>query len=118
VKRFPVGAVSEFPDRTVKIVKTDSGEIGVVHWGDAFYAVRNICPHEGAELCAGTVKPLVKAGEKLGTLKVDADVPVVACPWHGWEFDARDGKSIFGDPKLRVKSYSVAVEGDEVIIEV
>ena len=38
---------------------------------------------------------------------------ILRCPWHGWEFDITNGKSIFNPHKYRVKTYEVTVEQEE-----
>jgi len=35
---------------------------------------------------------------------------IIRCPWHGWEFDIKTGRSIFNPHRVRVKSYEVRVE--------
>lgn len=40
---------------------------------------------------------------------------ILKCPWHSYEFDLRTGRALF-DPRLRVKTYSVQQEGDEIVI--
>ena len=47
------------------IVKPAVGgrEIGVFNLGGTFYALRNICPHRGAPLCRGRLRPLVTSPE-------------------------------------------------------
>jgi 3-phenylpropionate/trans-cinnamate dioxygenase ferredoxin subunit len=35
---------------------------------------------------------------------------LVACPWHGWEFDIRTGQSWFDPARMRVRNYPVSVE--------
>lgn len=48
------------------------------------YAFQNKCPHQGAPLAAGTL-----------------DGCMVACPYHAWRFDVRNGQpEIAGDPPL------------------
>jgi nitrite reductase/ring-hydroxylating ferredoxin subunit len=46
----------------------------------------------------------------------DEDNPVVACPWHGWEFDLKTGETVTA-PTRRVRSYPVHVEDGVVSIE-
>ncbi len=115
--RVELGSVTEFAEHSVRVVSVSNSEIGVVRWGGQFFAVRNICPHEGAELCQGTVRPRIMA-TGVGQLTADEDTPVVTCPWHGWEFDARSGQAVFGDPKCRVRTYPVRTEGDTLVIDV
>ena len=30
---------------------------------------------------------------------------IIRCPWHGWEFDVRTGRSWFDPERTRVRSY-------------
>ena len=41
----------------------------------------------------------------------------VRCPWHGWEFDLRTGKSRFDPNRWKTQSYDVEV-GDAQQLEV
>ena len=112
-----LGPLENFPEHTVRVVSVGSSEIGIVHWAGQFFALRNICPHEGAGLCRGTVRPRIMAAA-VGQITADADTPVVTCPWHGWEFDARTGQAVFGDPQCRVKTYPIRAEGHTLVIDV
>jgi nitrite reductase/ring-hydroxylating ferredoxin subunit len=47
---------------------------------------------------------------------VDA-APVIACPWHGWEFDVGTGEAIW-DPAVRVRTFPVEIVADRVLIEI
>jgi nitrite reductase/ring-hydroxylating ferredoxin subunit len=38
---------------------------------------------------------------------------LLRCPWHGWEFDMRNGQSYFDPKRVRVRSYPVAIESGE-----
>jgi nitrite reductase (NADH) small subunit len=40
---------------------------------------------------------------------------ILKCPWHQWEFDIKTGKALF-DASLRVKTYDVRQEGDEIVV--
>jgi 3-phenylpropionate/trans-cinnamate dioxygenase ferredoxin subunit len=35
---------------------------------------------------------------------------MVKCPWHGWEFDIRTGRSWCDPSRLRVRQYPVSVQ--------
>lgn len=106
--RYPIARVDEFPPGTRRIVRLGGRSVGVFNVGGRFYALRNRCPHQGAELCAGSLlRPLISDGP--GDYKYASDVPVVQCPWHAWEFDLETGQSWF-DPATRVRPYDVTVE--------
>ena len=42
---------------------------------------------------------------------------IVTCPWHGIEFDIVTGKSL-SSPRLRVRTYPVAVEDGQVKVTI
>jgi 3-phenylpropionate/trans-cinnamate dioxygenase ferredoxin subunit len=43
-------------------------------------------------------------------LAYDPEHEVIKCPWHGWEFDLRTGRSVFNPHRVRVRAYDVTVE--------
>lgn len=55
----------------------DGREIAVFRQGEELFAIDANCPHRRGPLDSG---------------ELDAD-GVVTCPWHGWQFDIRTGKS-------------------------
>jgi 3-phenylpropionate/trans-cinnamate dioxygenase ferredoxin subunit len=106
--RFVVASVHDFDTEPRRIVRVGGREIGVFRIDGRYFAVRNRCPHQGGPLCAGRIVPRIVSDEP-GSFRVDADAPLVVCPWHGWQYDMRSGKSYApGDPG--VKAYDVSVE--------
>ena len=105
-----VGAVGDFPDRSVTLVRAGSREIGIVRWDDEVYAVSNICAHQRGPLCRGTLGARLTAAAP-GELELDEETPVLACPWHGWEFDVRTGRALFtlGDQEIEAMAGQVLV---------
>ncbi|HEY1860713.1 MAG TPA: Rieske 2Fe-2S domain-containing protein [Gemmataceae bacterium] len=69
-------------------------------WG-AFYAIDNTCTHRGGPL-----------GE--GALKGD----IVEWPWHGAQFNVMTGAVTAPPARTGVRSFSVKVEGSDVLVEV
>jgi 3-phenylpropionate/trans-cinnamate dioxygenase ferredoxin subunit len=41
----------------------------------------------------------------------------VKCPWHGWEFDIRTGKSWCDPARFRVRQYAVSVKVGRELVE-
>ena len=41
----------------------------------------------------------------------------VTCPWHGWQFDVRTGKTPLG-PRIKQAVYEVKIEGQDVLVGV
>lgn len=64
------------------------------------YALDGVCPHQGGPLGKGTV-----SGH------------VLTCPWHGWQFDLRDGQHQI-NPKLRQACFETKVEDDTIWVHV
>jgi nitrite reductase/ring-hydroxylating ferredoxin subunit len=116
VTTIDVGALEEFEDGSFRVLEAGGRQIGVVRYGDQLYALRNICPHQSAPVCAGRVLSSIPMGDRVGVLEAGDGVPVVACPWHGWEFFVDTGQSVW-DPKYRVRSYKVTVEDGRVLLE-
>lgn len=120
-RRVVVGKVSEFPVGGRKLIVPFRGRagIGVFNVGGTLYALRNICPHNLGPLCTGHVSGRFVASappsSRGATLTMDRDGEILRCPWHNWAFDITDG-SCLGDPHLRVKTYPVTIDGDDVVV--
>jgi nitrite reductase/ring-hydroxylating ferredoxin subunit len=104
-----VGSVSDFEHAVPRIFVVGDREIGVVRWGDRFFALRNHCPDQGGPLCAGAVRQPLSAdlAQNHVDLKLDDSPPVIACPWHHYEFDLDTGQELRGG--RRAITYRVQV---------
>jgi nitrite reductase (NADH) small subunit/3-phenylpropionate/trans-cinnamate dioxygenase ferredoxin subunit len=74
--------------------------IAVFNDEGVFRAIDDMCPHMGASLATGHL-----------------DHSIVACPWHGWRFDTRDG-TWCDNRRVKIAAYPVQVVGDEVQVGV
>jgi len=108
----PVALVEAIPPGTFKIVKIENRSIGVYNVKGTYYAVHNYCPHQGAELCKGPVGGTTLESQVYEFI-YGRDQEILRCPWHGWEFDLKTGKSLFNE-KVRTRSYPVVVENGMV----
>jgi nitrite reductase/ring-hydroxylating ferredoxin subunit len=91
--------------------------VGVINVDGTFYAVRNVCPHQGAPLClgrlGGTMLPSAPGEFEYGLVG-----RVLRCPWHGWEYDIATGQSWCNPDRTRARPFSVGLErGDQVATE-
>ncbi|MEQ7129370.1 Rieske (2Fe-2S) protein [Actinopolymorpha sp. B11F2] len=114
--RHIICAVSELPPGQRKIVKVKGRSIGVFNIDGDFYALRNTCPHQGAPLCLGSLNGTTSPS-KPGEYIWSREGEILRCPWHGWEFDVRNGRSIHNPHKTLVRSYEVSVEREEPRVE-
>jgi 3-phenylpropionate/trans-cinnamate dioxygenase ferredoxin subunit len=103
-----VASLDELPPGARKIVAVAGRSIGIFNVDGTLYAVRNQCPHQGAELCTGQVLGRLES-ERPGEYVYTAGQPMLRCPWHGWEFDLKTGQSWFDPQHTRVRSYAVTV---------
>ena len=108
MSRYVVCKASELPPSSRRIVRVKGREIGVFNVKGAYYALRNLCPHQSAPLCLGEVTGLAVSDEP-GEIEWTRDGEILRCPWHGWEFDILNGRTIFKST-ARVKTYDVRVE--------
>ncbi|HEX5370721.1 MAG TPA: non-heme iron oxygenase ferredoxin subunit [Dehalococcoidia bacterium] len=97
-----VTTTSEVPEGEVRVFSAGGRSIALAHVaGSGFYAIDNLCTHDGGPLGEGTLVA--------GT---------VECPRHGARFDVKTG-AVRALPAVRpVKAYPVQVEGDEVSVDV
>lgn len=93
-------SVGQMEARDRLVVKIDDRQIAIFKTADGLYAINNRCPHEGYPLIEGSLQ---------GDCKL-------ACNWHGWAFDLKNGKAIQGkDP---VKTYPVKTQDGFVMVEI
>lgn len=74
----------------------------------------NFCPHEGAEVCKGTVISL-QYSDNVGEFNIDLERKVLSCPWHGWEYSLEDGNGVVKKTK-RLMMMKTKVEDKNVLV--
>lgn len=113
-----IGKVEDFEEGQFRYVDHKGRSVGVVKWNKNFYAMNNDCPHQGGPVCRGHLGPKLvetKPGER--SIEADQGAPVIACAWHGWEFDVATGGAVW-DSDYRLKTYPVVVEDGTVFLDV
>lgn len=81
-------------------VETDAGKIAVASVDGEYFAFDDTCTHQGCSLSTGSL-----------------DGMAVTCPCHGSTFDVTTGDVINGPASRPVEVYMVAVNGQEIEIE-
>ncbi len=107
--RHVVSTIQAIPPGFRKIVEVEGRSIGVFNIDGEFFALRNRCPHQGGPLCWGRLSGFPTArvpGEYRYTRKGE----ILRCPWHGWEFDVKTGRSWVDPKRVRTRSYPTKVE--------
>lgn len=77
--------------------------------------ILNRCPHAGAPICQGKITPKLVIDSPLA-LQLDAEHPVLRCPWHGWEFNVEDGRVNGFSSRLRLAKLQYELENDSLYI--
>jgi nitrite reductase (NADH) small subunit len=111
-----IGAAADFADGTIRTVGVNGREIGIVRWNGVMYAVNNLCTHQSGPICAGILSGHLTAASP-GGMDLDSSTPILACPWHGWEFDLRTGGALH-DAKHRLRIFPVWVENGQVLVDI
>jgi nitrite reductase/ring-hydroxylating ferredoxin subunit len=109
VAKHAIAPVDQFPPGTQRRVQVGRRAIAVFNVDGEFHALRDVCPHKGAALSAGTVVRSVTADQP-GCYAYDASRVLVRCPWHGWEFDLVTGQSWCDPVRQRTRPYPVSIE--------
>jgi len=108
VRSVVVARADEIAPGGRKIVDVEGRSIGVFNIGGEYFALRNRCPHQGGPLCLGLLlAPLRSAGP--AEYERGPDREIVRCPWHGWEFEIRTGRSWVDPRRTRMRSMPAGV---------
>ncbi|MBM4438060.1 MAG: Rieske (2Fe-2S) protein [Actinobacteria bacterium] len=111
-----VGAVADFEAGRPYRVQVNGRGVVLVRRGEAFYALRDACAHQGARLSGGRVLGLVVA-RRVGEVAYERAGEILACPWHGWEYDLTTGCSLVDPRGSRVRAYQARVAEGRVLVE-
>lgn len=97
-----------------KIVEVEGRSIGIFNLRGRFVAVLNVCPHALGPVCRGRLGGTTLPSPP-GEFHWGREGEILACPWHGWEFDLLTGKAL-ADPHKRLRCYPVTVREDMVYV--
>lgn len=95
-----VAQVGEIAPGRVKTVSVGDRNIALCHVDGAYYAVDDVCTHDGGPLGQGEL-----IGEAL------------ECPRHGARFSVKTGEVLSLPAVFPIKTYPVRVEGSDIQIE-
>ena len=93
-----VAKTSEFANGTGQIFELEGKKIAVFNVDGNFFAIDNTCKHKGGSLGDGSVEN-----------------KTVTCPLHRWQYDVTTGQCL-ANPEVKLDTYSVKVEGDDITL--
>ncbi len=92
-------AERDVPKTEPLIVEVDGTPIAICRVGDNFFALEDVCPHQGASFEGGEIED-----------------GILTCPLHGWRMNIATGQSLEA-ATLRNKTYDVKVEGGKIFLK-
>lgn len=96
-----VALASELPRSGKKLLDIEGRAIALFHVDGTFYAIDDVCTHDGGPLAEGTLHGCE-----------------IECPRHGARFDVRTGAALCMPAFEPVATHEVKVEGCEVFVRV
>ncbi len=95
----PAAKVGEIADGESKLVEVNGSDVAVYNLGGEYFAIEDVCTHDGGELSTGWVE-----GDR------------IVCPRHFAEFSIRTGEALKAPAWEGVHSFPVRIH--EGVIEV
>ena len=96
-----VAKTSEVPDPGSTLVEVGERLVVLIHAAGHFYALDDICTHDGGPLSEGPIDPAEKT---------------ITCPRHGAKFDIRNGAALTMPATKATRSHEVKVEGEQIFV--
>ncbi len=96
-----VAAKEDLPPGESLLVELDGIRIAVFNLDGEFYAIEDVCTHDGGPLVEGQI----------------LDGGQVECPRHGARFDIRTGEALSMPAFEPTPSYEVQVDGGDIYVE-
>jgi 3-phenylpropionate/trans-cinnamate dioxygenase ferredoxin subunit len=107
--RHIVARAEDIPPGARKLVHVAGRDIVVLNTKGELFALSDKCPHKGGSLSRGKLTGVVSSPEP-GVYEYKRPGEILRCPWHGWEFDVRTGRSWCDPKKMRLMNYAVSLE--------
>jgi glycine betaine catabolism B len=99
VEFVKVASTNDVQPSQMKAFQVNGAEVCIANVDGKYYAINNICTHEGGPLADG----------KLDGFEVE-------CPWHQSRFDIRTGEVIEPPASEPEPAYEVKVDGNSILI--
>ncbi len=96
-----VAKTDEVADPGSMLVEVDERLVVLVHAADHWYALDDVCTHDGGPLSDGPIDPEDKS---------------IACPRHGAKFNLESGAAMTMPATKATVSHEVKVDGDQVLV--
>ena len=92
-----VDAVEDLPEGSVALTEVDGAEVAVFNLGGNYYAIEDVCTHDGGTLADGEVEDFE-----------------IECPRHGARFDLRSGRVTAPPAYEDIRTFHVRIHDGRV----
>jgi len=96
-----VCGTADVPEGMVGYAEVDGLRLAICRQDGEFYALDDICTHDGGPLDQGSLQGFN-----------------IECPRHGAKFDIRTGRVTALPAIIPIGTYEVKIEGDDVLVDV
>ncbi|MEZ6072766.1 MAG: non-heme iron oxygenase ferredoxin subunit [Pirellulales bacterium] len=96
---LPACKVSDLGDGERRLVEIDDRIVVLFRVGESYYAIDDVCTHDGGPLSEGTLEDFR-----------------IACPRHGAQFDIRDGRALTMPATRATAAHETKVDNDMVYV--
>lgn len=95
-----VAAVGELPPGASKVVDIDGAQIAVFNINGEYFAIEDVCTHDGGELASGVLE-----GDQ------------IICPRHGARFCVRTGEALTAPAYEATAKFPLRVENNVIQVK-
>jgi 3-phenylpropionate/trans-cinnamate dioxygenase ferredoxin component len=95
----PVANVADIAPGTTRRVVVDGQEILICNVEGNFFAIEDVCTHDGAPLDQG-----------------ELDGKCIVCPRHGATFDVQTGEALTLPAVIPLSTYAVELKDGEILV--
>ena len=96
-----VAKTSDVTDPSSVLVEVGERLVVLVNAAGHWYALDDVCTHDGGPLSEGLVDP---------------ETPIIACPRHGAKFDLATGAAVTMPATQPTVAHEVRIDGDQVLV--
>lgn len=95
-----VANVADISDPGRLLVEVDERLVVILRVGEEYFAIDDVCTHDGGPLSDG-----------------EMDDRTIACPRHGAKFDVRTGEAVTMPATQPTVAHKVRIDGDQLLVK-